>query len=145
MLRTYTRLTRTIFFHCFYFFLNPENLNYHTVCSTWRMQVKFCSFNTCIVLVQFVNIKTIIIILSCRHTVSLYVRFPILKFKNTRKHISRLKLPSKWERSRLNSKMGVLIKNRVWQEEKHCLLLFFFFFSRMPSYDISYSVLKGFN
>ena len=48
-----------------------------------------------IVLVQFINIKTITIILSFRYTVCLYVRFPLLKFKNTRKNISRLKLPRK--------------------------------------------------
>ena len=126
MLRTYTTLRRTIFFTAFTF-LNPENLNYHTVCSTWRMQVKFCSFNTCIVLVQFINIKTIIIILSCRHTVCLYVRFPLLKFKNTRKNISRLKLPSKWERSRLNSKNGRSYKKECVAGRKTLFTAGFFF------------------
>ena len=145
MLRTYTTLRRTIFFHCFYFPKSRESeLPYCMFYMKSAGKILFFQ-HMYIVLVQFINIKTIIIILSCRHTVCLYVRFPLLKFKNTRKNISRLKLPSKWERSRLNSKNGRSYKKECVSGRKTLFTAFFSTNAKLRHHDISYSVLKGFN
>ena len=72
MLGTYRK--NNLFFNAFTF-QNPENPELHNVLHGIRAHVKFCSFNTFplgmvniyiyIVLVQFIYVKTIIIVLSC--------------------------------------------------------------------------------
>ena len=124
MLRTYLRLRQERFiFHCFNFPKSRKS-ELHNVLHGIRVRVKVFSFNT------FVLCVWSIIRFHCTCTIHLYgsyndclilsicslkvIRFPLLKFKNIRKNISRLKLLRKQERSRLNSKNGRSYKRRVY-------------------------------